>query len=144
MARTKARVRKEPWDSAHKIWLAGLGALSSAEQEGERLFKTLVARGEQYETRVNGTVEKVRSRVGKARDRAGKTLHTIESAFDDRVTSVLGRLGVPTRDEIARLTRKVERLTRVVEGKQPGARKRTKKKKTARKKKARRAARATS
>jgi poly(hydroxyalkanoate) granule-associated protein len=128
MAKTKARVTKEPWDSAHKIWLAGLGALSSAEQEGERLFKTLVERGEKYETRVNGTVKKVRSKVGKARDRAGKTLHSIESAFDERVTSVLGRLGVPTRNEITRLTRKVEQLTRVVEGKQAGARKKTKKK----------------
>ena len=38
-------------ESVHKIWLAGLGAMSVAEQEGSKLFKNLVEKGEQYESR---------------------------------------------------------------------------------------------
>jgi len=148
MAKKQTNSGKEPWDSAHKIWLAGLGALSAAGEEGEKLFRTLIDRGERYEARVGEPVRKMRSHVKQARSRAGKTIESIETAFDDRVTSLLGRLGVPTRDEIAELARKVERLTRAVEG-QPAPRprraagkKRAKKtgaartKKTAQKKKA--------
>jgi parallel beta-helix repeat protein len=33
-------------ESAHKVWLAGLGALAMAEEEGGRLFKNLIEKGE--------------------------------------------------------------------------------------------------
>ena len=38
-------------ESAQKIWLAGLGALSVAETEGTKLFKDLVKKGEGFEKR---------------------------------------------------------------------------------------------
>jgi len=117
MAKRKVETQHELWDSAHRIWLAGLGALSTAEEEGEKLFKTLVSRGEKYEHRVKQPVKTVRGKVSKARARAGKTLEEMESVFDRQMTSVLSRLGVPTRDEISKLTRKVERLTRAVDNK---------------------------
>ena len=34
-------------NSPHQIWLAGLGAFSRAQQEGTKLFETLVKQGEQ-------------------------------------------------------------------------------------------------
>jgi poly(hydroxyalkanoate) granule-associated protein len=144
MAKKDPRTQHELWDSAHKIWLAGLGALSAAEEEGEKLFKTLVSRGEKYEHRVKEPVEKVSGTMKKARSRAGKTLESIESAVDDQVTSVLNRLGVPTRDEIAKLSRKVERLTQAVEGKRAGKARTTRKKKAASRKSTKRATRGAS
>jgi hypothetical protein len=33
-------------DSAHVIWLAGLGAFAKAQQEGSKLFDSLVKEGE--------------------------------------------------------------------------------------------------
>ena len=44
-------------ESAHRIWLAGLGALAKAEEEGSKLFKNLVREGERYETAGKATVK---------------------------------------------------------------------------------------
>ena len=75
---------------------------------------------------LEGTVKDVRGR-------AGKTWKKVEDAFDSQVTMALHRLGVPTRKEIADLTRRVEKLTRKLEG-SPAKAKKAGKKKAARKK----------
>jgi len=110
-------------DNAHKIWLAGLGALQAAEEEGSKLFKNLVERGETFESRGRERYEDVKDQVEdvaeKAKDRAESTWDKVEARLDDAVTSALGRLGVPSRDEIATLTRRVEELTAVVEKLKP-------------------------
>ena len=131
MAKKQAQTSNEPWESAHRIWLAGLGALSAAGEEGEKLFRTLVDRGENLEKRVSAPAKKVRRKVADTRSRAGRAFEGIESAFDDRVTAILGRLGVPTRAEIAALGRKVDRLTRVVGGTEASS---SKKRKTTKRK----------
>jgi poly(hydroxyalkanoate) granule-associated protein len=110
----------EPWDSARHVWLAGLGALSAAGEEGEKLFRSLVDRGEKVEERVRGNAKQARRKAEATRAKAARALDGLESAFDERVASLLGRLGVPTRDEVAALGRKVERLTKVVDGKRAG------------------------
>jgi poly(hydroxyalkanoate) granule-associated protein len=128
-------------DAAHKVWLAGLGALATAGQEGEKLFKTLVTRGERLEKKLDPAVGKagtgMRNTVAEVRDRAGRTIDSIQTTIDDSVSSTLHRLGVPTRKEIAELSKRVEKLTRVVEGSSPlkkkPARKTTKKKTAAKK-----------
>lgn len=121
MAKDSAKnVQDEIKDSAHKIWLAGLGALAAAGEEGDKLFRRLVEKGE--------TVEKTgKQQVEVAKDKLGGLWSEIESKLDDRVTNVLHRVGVPTRDEISKLTRRVEDLARKVEqragAKKPAARK---------------------
>jgi poly(hydroxyalkanoate) granule-associated protein len=108
---------------AHKIWLAGLGALASAGDESSKLFNSLVEKGEKMEKRGLGQVDKVKAKVdnatGKARSRAGKTLDEVETRVDRVVGSALQRVGVPSRQEIATLTRRVEELTEAVSRLQP-------------------------
>jgi len=108
-------------ESVHRVWLAGLGALSAAEDEGTKLFNSLVARGRKYERTMKKPVDKatgeVKRTVKDVRGRAGKTVKKIERAFDDQIDSALRRIGVPTRKEIAALSRKVEKLTQAIEGK---------------------------
>jgi poly(hydroxyalkanoate) granule-associated protein len=111
-------------ESASKIWLAGLGALAAAEEEGSKLFKNLVAKGEQWESKGRQAFGDVRSdvreAVGDAKDKASSTWGNLEGKLDDAVSAALQRFGVPSRDEIATLTRRVEELTSLVEGlKQP-------------------------
>lgn len=129
-------------ETAHKIWMAGLGALATAEEEGSRLFRTLVDRGQSYESKVRKPVDEaarqVRGTMESVRGRAGKALRDVEEAVDDRVTSTLKRIGVPTRDEVARLTRKVEELNARLndqraqrKAKSKAARKKTAKKRSA-------------
>ena len=110
-------------DSAHKIWLAGLGALSAAEEGGAKVFKNLVERGEAFEKSGRKTYgeakDKVEETAEKVKDRAETTWDKVESRLDEAVTAALGRLGVPSRDEIATLTQRVEELTAVVEKLKP-------------------------
>lgn len=110
-------------DNAHKIWLAGLGALATAEEEGSKAFKNLVARGEAFESRgrerYDETKDKVEDAAEQVKDRAESAWDRVESKLDEAVSSALGRIGVPSRDEIATLTQRVEELTAVVEQLKP-------------------------
>jgi poly(hydroxyalkanoate) granule-associated protein len=122
----EARVRA----SANRIWLAGLGAFALAEQEGGKLFKSLVRKGETLEAvgkerfeqvrdgvgAVAGAAkERVESASGEMRERAGEAWTKVERELDDRVASALEKVGVPSKGEIARLTRRIEQLTELVE-----------------------------
>ncbi len=106
-------------ESVHKIWLAGLGALATAEEEGSKVFKNLVERGEVYETKGRKSYEDAKGRVetaaSDARDRAEGSFERMNAMVDETVNKVLQKSGVPTREEIALLTRRVEELTKVVE-----------------------------
>ncbi len=116
-------IQSELKENAHKIWLAGLGALHAAEEEGSKLFKNLVERGESFENRTRERYSEVKEKVDhaaeEAKDRAGSTWDKVESKLDEAVTDALARLGVPSRDEIATLTQRVEELTAVVEKLKP-------------------------
>lgn len=106
-------------DTAHRIWLAGLGALAAAEEEGSKLFSRLVDRGRDVESRGKVEVDKVVDKASKAADKAkakaGGAWDDLGSKVDDTITSALHRLGVPTRDEIRTLTQRVEELNAKVE-----------------------------
>lgn len=102
-------------ESAHKIWLAGMGALAVAGEEGKTLFQTLVARGEEMEDRSKGQVDKVRGKLQDAKAGMGVMLGRLQEGVDEQVTAALAKLGVPTRKEIATLTRRVEELSRTIE-----------------------------
>jgi poly(hydroxyalkanoate) granule-associated protein len=101
-------------ESAHDIWLAGLGAFALAGEEGGRLFRQLVKRGEGMEkvnkTRIHKLATRAESLQGDARQAVARLATPIEAGM----TNAMHRLGVPTRKEIATLTKRVEELTRVV------------------------------
>lgn len=106
-------------ESAQQIWLAGVGAFGRAQAEGTKLFEALVKEGlslEQTARKIaGGRAEEVRgaveSRVGQARERAADTWDRLEKVFEDRVQRALVKLGVPGREDLAKLSRRVEELT---------------------------------
>jgi len=117
-------------ESAHKIWLAGLGALAVTEEEGSKLFKTLVQQGERFETENKAKLKEAKKSADQAGARAKKLAEEtaerakraaegaweqLGGAFDDKLAKTLHRIGVPTRDEINALSRRIEELTRAVE-----------------------------
>lgn len=119
-------------DAAQKVFLAGLGAFAVAEEEGSKLFTKLVKRGRKVELpglgadrvkkiskqlagAADDAQDAVKSRVESATEAAGETAATIEDRVQDAVATVMKRIGVPTRTEIAELTASVERLTSHVE-----------------------------
>lgn len=113
------RLARSLGESAQQVWLAGLGALGRAQAEGTRLFETLVEEGEQVErqarksagNRAGDVIQAVGASVDGVRSKAGDTWDKWEKAFDERLQRALGRLGVPRRDDLAELNRRVEELT---------------------------------
>ncbi len=141
-------LKEEIKQNAEKIWLAGLGALAAAEEEGGKLFRGLMKKGESYEKKGLSQFDKLKAKVeevaGSAREKAGEAwekveerVETVEDRLDDRVAGVLRKIGVPSKNEIATLTRRVEELTLLVEKKlqpaKPAKRATPAKKATARK-----------
>lgn len=104
------------------VWLAGLGALSRVEEEGEKLFKNLVERGEQFEARGRKQIEASLNTLSEQQKRATESVGTATKTFSDAAQSVeravsntltdtLGRVGMPTRDEVEELSNKVTTLS---------------------------------
>jgi len=116
-------------DSAREIWLAGLGAFSVAQSEGgkmieqgNKLFEKLVSEGVKLEkktrnvagTAVGDIKGEVESKVGAVRQQAVDNWDKLENIFENRVARVLGQLGVPTADEVNKLSARVQTLSRKV------------------------------
>lgn len=101
-------------ESANQIWLAGLGAYSKAEQEGSKLFETLVQDGEKLEARTRALMDKplsvAKETVETVRSRATGSWEKVEKAFDQRVSRALNRLNIPTHSELEELRQEVEEL----------------------------------
>lgn len=124
--------------SAQQIWMAGMGAFHRAQGEGSKLFEALVQEGMSIEQNTRklatGSVDAVRDavedRVGVVRERAVDTWDRLEKVFEDRVQRALNRLGVPGREDLAELNKRVHELngelrkiSRPTAGKAPAARK---------------------
>ncbi|TFG39934.1 MAG: hypothetical protein E4H44_01140 [Candidatus Aminicenantes bacterium] len=120
-------------DNAQHIWLAGLGALATAGEEGNRVFEDLVEKGAKLEKTGRARLEKVLNKAqGRARSLRGEAegaIGRVSAPIDAGVATALNKLGIPTRKEILALTRRVEELTRTVQGtkKQPAKRRSAKK-----------------
>lgn len=101
------------------VWLAGLGALATVEEEGSKLFTRLVDRGKEFEEERR---EELKAAGEKAREQRDEALAQIEEAGEetqsmlmDTVNTALERFGVPTRTEVDRLSNKVEKLSKQVD-----------------------------
>ncbi|MCP4897540.1 MAG: phasin family protein [bacterium] len=102
-------------ESAHRIWLAGLGAVALAEEEGSKVFKNLVERGEGMEARGKDRVDKAKGTMSGVKTVAESYWDTLGRVIDDRLTAVIHRLGVPTKEEIESLTDKVDNLNKTMD-----------------------------
>lgn len=99
-------------DSAQQIWLAGLGAFVKAQEEGSKLFEALVKEGEALQAKTRKAAEdRVVAFTGKATD----TWDKLEKVFEDRVARAIHSLGVPTKQDVQALSRRVAELTEAVQ-----------------------------
>lgn len=115
-------------DSAQQIWQTGITAFGRAQQEGTRLFETLVKEGSGIEKKTRnlaaGKVSAVRktmqgsveTRVDQVKDRAADTWDRLEKLFEERVQRALNRLGVPGREELQALVDRVDELNARLRG----------------------------
>jgi poly(hydroxyalkanoate) granule-associated protein len=109
-------------DSAQQIWLAGLGALSKAQQEGGKFFETLVEEGAQVQEKTRNYTqaqfEQAQRRAGpwvnEARKRTSDAFGKFEQMFDQRLARAMERMQVPTREDFDSLSARVADLERQV------------------------------
>jgi poly(hydroxyalkanoate) granule-associated protein len=106
----------------NQIYLAGLGALSKASNGAPQLFEELVAEGARVHADTRGAAEKalqgvlsgvqerVNTRVGQVRGQAADVLDGLEKVFQTRVHRALTQLGVPSAEEVASLSKRVDTL----------------------------------
>jgi poly(hydroxyalkanoate) granule-associated protein len=101
-------------ESAHLIWLAGLGAFAKVGEEGGKLFDTLIKEGEKVEERAreaaSGKLEEAREMADETRGKVADTWDKVEQIFEDRLARVLGQLGVPNHDDLQELIQRVDAL----------------------------------
>lgn len=105
-------------ESAGRIWLAGLGALSKTQAEGEKWFETMVEEGKKVEERAKqaatDTVDEAKGKVVEFRGKANEQLDRLEELFQERVAQVLHKMGIPTQEDIQELTKRVAELNESV------------------------------
>lgn len=106
-------------DSANQIWLAGLGAYAKAEAEGSKLFDALVQDGERLELRTRSYLDRhitsAKDKVDGLRARASGSWNKVERAFDERVSSALARLNIPSRSDVDEVVARIDEISAEVD-----------------------------
>jgi poly(hydroxyalkanoate) granule-associated protein len=114
--------QKQLLNFVHQVWLAGLGAVSRAQQGTPKLLHELIAEGAQAQAQTRGAAEKalrgamsdvqeaVNAQMGKMRGGAADAFENLEKIFRARVHSALTQLGVPSAGEVESLSKRVDVL----------------------------------
>ncbi|TNH83311.1 phosphohistidine phosphatase [Aeromonas hydrophila] len=99
-------------ESTQQIWLAGLGAYAKAQEEGGKIFEALVQEGEALQTRTRQSADE---KIAAMTDKTAGTWGRLEQVFEDRVARAVASLGIPTRKDIDKLSKRMAELTEVVQ-----------------------------
>jgi poly(hydroxyalkanoate) granule-associated protein len=109
-------------ESAHQIWLAGMGAFGRAQAEGGKVFETLIKEGMSLQRKTQGIAEdkiqevtgRMTSMAGDVQARAGQQWDKLETIFEQRTARAMSRLGVPTAKDVEALIQRVDELAAAV------------------------------
>jgi poly(hydroxyalkanoate) granule-associated protein len=109
-------------DSAQQIWLAGMGAFSKAQEEGTKVFETLVKEGMSLQKKTQGLAEdkisevtgKMTAMAGTVSAKAGQNWDKLEAIFEQRTAKAMNKLGVPTAKDVDALVKRVDDLAAAV------------------------------
>lgn len=104
--------------SAHDVWLAGLAALSRAQQEGGKVVEALVQEGLAIQRKTQATAQDKAREAGKQvqqlaselGEKASGQWGKLESIFEERVARALHGLGMPTASEVQALAQRITAL----------------------------------
>ena len=132
-------------------FMAGLGALSNTQKAGSKAFDKLMKQGESFrkdasdktESLIDDVQDAIRGMADDAQSKATGLLdqmretpqmNKLQSVFDSRVDSALGRLGVASKHDVDKLNAKLDRLLKSQEKPKPAKKKAAAKKTTSKKK----------
>jgi poly(hydroxyalkanoate) granule-associated protein len=159
MAERKEKAKQRVSEFAEQldnVFLAGLGALANAQKMGTETFDTLVSDGEKFrketskktESLIDDVQESIRAMSDDAQSKAEglldrvrdrSRLDKLQSVFDKRVADAMDRLNVPSKNDIDKINKKLNKILRTLESKDekaPAKKRATKKRATTATKKA--------
>jgi poly(hydroxyalkanoate) granule-associated protein len=96
------------FDMSRKVLLAGIGAMSLAQDEVEAFVNRLIERGEIAEKEGKTLVREVM-------DKRKKKMQEVEDEATKRVKEILDRMNVPTRRDVQTLSDKIAELTHKID-----------------------------
>ena len=103
--------------SAQQIWQAGLGAFAKAQQEGGKMYESLVKEGSKLQETTLQAQAKVAEAAAKASamasdmgQRASGQFDRLEGIFEERVAKALHSMGLPNAQDMADLQARVDAL----------------------------------
>lgn len=104
-------------ESAQQIWLAGMGAFAKAQQEGTKVFETLVKDGtqlqaatQQAQAKVTEAAHKMSAMATDMGQRASGQMDKLEGIFEERVAKALESMGLPSAQALSELEARVAAL----------------------------------
>jgi poly(hydroxyalkanoate) granule-associated protein len=103
---------------AHQVWLAGLGAMAKAQEQGSKAMEALLSDGLAFQRKSQAEAQQ---RLQEATERLGHLaidlgqsasgrVDKLEHLFEDRVAKALHRLGMPSLLDIQMLSERVAQL----------------------------------
>jgi len=106
-------------ESAHQIWLAGMGAFARAQAEGTKVFETLVQEGTSLQKKTQSAAEgkisevtsKMTNMAGDVQAKAGQHWDKLEGIFEERTSKAMHKLGVPSAKDVAAMVARIDALS---------------------------------
>lgn len=100
------------YDAGSNLAGAGRRLLADAEQRGEVIEGDVVAHFRQLERKTLGQLRQLQEGIhlNEARASLDNTLEQSQDELAERVQSVLDNLGIPSREQLARLNREIDQL----------------------------------
>ncbi len=111
---TIQKVQKDITEKTREIWLAGLGLLYTAEEEGSRLFKDFMEKGKKLVEKGEEFEKKTKDVTSEKKNELTKRLDEVVNFFEDKFKATLETVGITSKSEVKELTEKVDMLTQKV------------------------------
>ncbi len=116
---TATSIEKSPLlAAAHRVLLAGVGAVALAQEEIEDFVNRLVERGEVAEADGKKMLKDVLEKRKSVLEKTAEAIENPKKVVDDvekRVEEAIAKLNIPTKDEIEALGAKITALTKKVD-----------------------------
>jgi poly(hydroxyalkanoate) granule-associated protein len=106
------RLRHELGATGRTVWLAGMGAVAEVEKESRQIFDRLVEKGRRVETRQFKAIDRT---VARTSERVSELSERLQCRIESGTRGLLERLGLPTRDDLEKLSGRISTLSKSVE-----------------------------
>lgn len=98
------------------IWLAGLGAFSTIEEEGEKIFRNFLEKGKMLEKKGETLEKHTRKKIGELEEQVMERVKTmshfqeVAKVIDEKINSAVEKVNYSPDEEMNRIKEKIDRL----------------------------------